>query len=157
MVLEKTHKSPLGSKEIKPVNPKGNQPWIFVGRTDAEAESPILWPCDVKSWLIEKDRWCGKDWRQEKKGTTEDEVRWHHRLTRKGLGVGDGQGTLVYCSLWGCKEKDTTEWLNWTEEAGPWLSQLGQQGQWGGQRTEGLAHLSTIVISALKTMWVAAL
>ena len=80
-VLEKTLESPLDCKEIKPVNPKGNQSWIFIGRADVEAETPILWPPDVKSWLIWKDSDDGKDWRQEEKGTTEDEtVGWHHQL-----------------------------------------------------------------------------
>ena len=81
VVLEKTLESPLDSKEIQPVHPKGNQTWIFIGRTDAEAETPILWPPDVKNWLIGKDADVGKDWWQEEKGTTEDEmVGWHHQL-----------------------------------------------------------------------------
>ena len=105
-------------KEIKPVNPKGNQTWIFIGRTDAEAETQILWPPDAKNWLLRKDPDAGKDWRQEEKGTTEDEmVEWHHRLNgfkfEQALGVGDGQGSLAHCSPWGHKELDTTEWLNW--------------------------------------------
>ena len=109
--------SVLDSKEIKPSNPKGNQPWIFIGRTDAEAEAQILWPPDVKSWLIRKDPDAGKDWSQEQKGMTEDEmVRWHHWLNghefEQAPGVGDGQGSLECCSPWGCKELDTTEWLN---------------------------------------------
>ena len=112
--------SPLDCKEIQPVHPKGNQSWIFIGRTDAEAEMPILWPPDVKSWLIWKDRDAGKDWRQEEKGTTEDEmVGWHHWLNGHGFGwtpeVGDGWGDLACCGSWGCKESDTTERLNWTE------------------------------------------
>ena len=107
-------------KEIQPVNPKGNQSWIFIGRTDAEAETPILWPHDVKKWLIWEDPDAGKDWRQEKKGMTEDEmVGWHHRLDghefQQAPEVGDGQGGLECCSPWGCKESDTTERLNWTE------------------------------------------
>ena len=107
------------SKEIKPVNPKGNQSWIFIGRTDAEAETPILWPPDAKNWLIWKDPDAGKDWRQEEKGMTEDEmVRWHHWLDghefEQALGVGDGQGCLVCCSSWGHKKLGTTERLNWT-------------------------------------------
>ena len=114
--LEKTLESPLDCKEIKPVNPKGNQSWIFIGRTDAEAETPILWPPD---WLLEEDPDAGIDWRQEK-GTTEDEmVGWHHWLDghefEQTLGVGDGQGRLVCCSTWGHKESDTTEQLNWTQ------------------------------------------
>ena len=82
VVLEKILESPLACREIKPVHPKGNQSWIFIGRTDAEAETPILWSPDVKNWLIRKDTYAGKDWRQEEKGTTEDEmVGWHHRLS----------------------------------------------------------------------------
>ena len=119
-MLEKTLESPLDCKEIQSVHPKGNQSWIFLGRNDAESETPILWPPDVKSWLIGKDPAAGKDWRQEEKGTTEDEmVGWHHRLSGRGfrwtLGVGDGQGGLACYSPWGHKELDTTEWLNWTE------------------------------------------
>ena len=98
-------------------NPKGNQPWIFIGRTDAEAEDPILWPPDVKRWLIRKDPDAGKDWRQEEKGTTEDEVVWwHHRLSglefEQTLGYGEGQGSLACCCPCGRKELDMTEWLN---------------------------------------------
>ena len=117
VVLEKTLESPLDWKEIKSVSPKGNQSWIFIGRTDVEAETPILWPPDVKSWLTGKDPDAGKDWRQEEQGTTEDEmVGWHHWLNRhefeQALGDGEGQGSLACCSPWGCKESDTTEWLN---------------------------------------------
>ena len=120
MVLKKTLESPLDCKETQPVNPKGNQSWVFIGMTDAEAEMPILWPPDVKNWLTGKDPHAGKDWRWEKKGTTEDEmVGWHHWLDghefEQTLGVGNGQGCLTCCSLWGCKELDTTEWLNWIE------------------------------------------
>ena len=109
----------LDCKEIKPVNPKGNQSWIFIGRTDAEAQTPILWPPDAKTRLTGKDTDAGKDWRQEEKGMIEDEmVRCHHQLDRhefkQALGVGDGQGSLVCYSPWGCKELDTTERLNWT-------------------------------------------
>jgi len=120
MVLEKTLESPLDCKEIKPVNPKGNQSWMFIGRTNAEAEAPILWSPDAKSWLIGKDPDAGKDWRQEVKGMTEDElVGWHHRLDghafEQAPGVGDGQGNLACWSPWGHKESDRTEWLIWTE------------------------------------------
>ena len=102
VVLEKTLESPLDCEEIKPVNPKENQSWIFIGRTDAEAETPILWPPDVKSWLIVKDPDAGKDWRQEEKGTNEDEmVEWHHRLSGQTPGDGEGQGSLACCSPWG--------------------------------------------------------
>ena len=105
---------------FKPVNPKGNQSWIFIGRSDAEAETPILWPPDAKSRLIRKDPDAGKDWRQEEKVMTEDEmVVWNHLLHGHGfgwtLGVGGGQGGLTCCGSWGRKESDTTEKLNWTE------------------------------------------
>ena len=120
VVLEKTLESPLDCKEIQPVNSKGNQTLIFIGRTDAEAETPILWPPDGKNWLTGKDPDAGKDWRQEEKGTTEGEmVGWHHWLYEyefdQDPGVSDGQGSLACCSPWGHKELDTTEWLNWTE------------------------------------------
>ena len=108
VVLEKTLESPLDNKGIQLVDLKGNQSWIFIGRIDAEAEAPILWPPDVKNWLIWKDSDAGKDWRQEEKGMTEDEmVGWHYQL--EGLefgqapGVGDGQGSLACCSPWGHK------------------------------------------------------
>ena len=120
VILEKTLESPFDCKEIQPVHPKGDLSWVFIGRTDVEAESPILWPPDAKSWLIWKDPDAGKDWGQEEKGMTEDEmVGWHHRFTGHGfgwtLGVDDGQGGLVCCFSWGYKESDTTERLNWTE------------------------------------------
>ena len=119
-MLEKTLESPLDGKEIQPVHPKGNQFWIFIGRTDAEAETLVLWPPDSKNWLIWKDPDAEKDWRQEEKGMKEDEmVRWHHRLNEHGFGwtpgVGDGQGGLACRGSWGRKESDTTERLNWTE------------------------------------------
>ena len=106
VVLEKTLESPLDSKEIQPDHPKGNQSWLFIGRTEAEA--PILWPPDVKNWLIGKAPDAGKDWRQEEKETTEDEmVGWHQQLDghelEQALGVGDGQGSLACCSLWGVR------------------------------------------------------
>ena len=110
--------SPLNFKEIKPVSPEGNQSWIFIGRTDAEAETPIIWPHDAKYWLIGKDPDAGKDWRQEEKGTIEDEmVGWHHRLDghefEQALGIGDGQGSLACCSPWG--HKVTAQPLNWIQ------------------------------------------
>ena len=125
VALEKTLKSPLDCKEIKPLNPIGNQSWIFIGRTDAECEAPILWPPDVKNWLTGKDPDAAKDWRQEK-GTTEDGmVGWHHQLDRheseQAPSVGDWQGSLACWSPWGCKESDTTEQLNWTETITPLL------------------------------------
>ena len=120
VVLEKTLKSPTDCKEIQPVHSKGDQSWIFIGRTYAEAETPILRPPHVKSWLLGKDSDAGRDWGQEEKGTTEDEMPgWHHRLDGHEFewipGVGDGQGGLVCCDSWGHKESDTTEWLNWTD------------------------------------------
>ena len=113
---EKTLESPLDNKEIKPVNPKGNQSWIFIGRTDAEAEGPILWPPDVKNWLIGKDPDARKDWRQEKGMAEAEMVGWHHWLNRhefeQTLRVGEGQGSLVGFNLWGHKESDMVETLN---------------------------------------------
>ena len=120
VVLDKTLESPLDCMEIQQVNPKGNQSWIFIGRTDDEAEALILWPPDTRSWFTRKAPDAWKDWRQEEKGTTEDEVvGWH--LWRDGCefeqapGVGDGQGGLQCCSSWGCKKWDMTEQPNWTE------------------------------------------
>ena len=120
VVLEKTVESPLDLKEIKAVNCKGNQSWIFIGRTDAEAEAPVLWPTHVKNWLIGKDPDAGEHWKQEEKGITEDEmVGWHHGPNGHEFeqvpGVGDGQGSLECCSPWGHKKLDMTEHLNWTE------------------------------------------
>ena len=116
VVLEKVLESPLDCKEIKPVNPKRNQSWIFIGRTEAETESPILWAPNTKSWLIRKDTYAGKDWRQGEKGMTEDKmVGWHQWLNAHEFeqvpGDGDGQGSLACYSPCGCKEQDTTEWL----------------------------------------------
>ena len=117
VVLEKTLESPLDCMKIQPVHPKGDQSWVFIGRTDTKAETPIFWPPDAKSWLIGKDSDAGRDWEQEEKGTAEDEMAgWHHRLNGHEfewtLGVGDGQGGLACCDSWGCKELDTTEQLN---------------------------------------------
>ena len=118
VVLEKTLKSPLDYKEIQPVHSKGNRSWIFIGGTDAEAETPILWLPDVKKWLLGKDPDAGKDWRQEEKGVTEGEmVEWHHRLDRNEFEqapvVGDGQGGLVCCSPW--VTKCWTQLSDWTD------------------------------------------
>ena len=120
VVLEKTLESPLDCKEIQPVHPKGDQSWVFIGRTDAKTETSILWPPHVKSWLIGKDPDAGRDWGQEEKGTTEDEMAgWHHRLDGCEFewtpGVGDGQGGLACCNSWDHKKSDTTEQLNWAE------------------------------------------
>ena len=119
VVLEKTLASPLNCKQIQPVHPKGDQSWVFIGRTDAQAETPILWPPHVKSWLIGKDPDAGRDCGQEEKGMTEDELAgWHHQLDAHEFGwtpgVGDGQGGLAWCNSWGHKESDTTEQLNWS-------------------------------------------
>ena len=105
---------------LQGVHPKGDQSWVFTGRTDTEAETPILWPLHVKSWLFGKDSDAGRDWGQEEKGTTEGEMAgWHHRLDGHEFGwtpwVGDGQGGLACCGSWGCKQSDTTEQLKWTE------------------------------------------
>ena len=126
VVLEKTLESPLECKEIQPVHPKGNQSWIFIGRSDAEAETPITWPPDAKNRLIRKDSDAGKDRRQEEKGTTDDEmVGWHHWLwmwaltVEWALAVGDPQGSLACCSPWG--HKDWTQLSDWTESWSTWL------------------------------------
>ena len=120
VVLKKTLESPLDCKEIQPVHSKGDQFWVFFGRTDAKAETPILWPPHEKSWLIGKDSDAWRGWGQEEKWTTEDEMAgWHHRLDGHEFewipGVGDGQRGVACCNSWGCKQSDTTEWLNWTE------------------------------------------
>ena len=121
VVLEKTLESPLDCKEIQPVHSKGDQSWVFFGRNDTIAETPILWPPRVKSWLIGKDSDAGRDWGQEEKGMTEDEmVGWHHwhdgRESGWTPGVADGQGGMACCDSWGRKESETTERLNGTEE-----------------------------------------
>ena len=120
VVLEKTLESPSDCKEIQPVHPKADQSWVLIGRTDAEAETPILWPPHAKSWLIGKDPDTGRDWGQEEKGTTEDEMTgWHHQLNEHVFEqtpeVCDGQGGLACCDSWVRKESDMTERLNWTD------------------------------------------
>ena len=120
VVLEKTLESPLDCKEIQPVHSKRDQSSVFIGRTDAKAETPMLWPPHAKSWLTGKDSDAGRNWGQEEKGTTEDEMAgWHHQLDGHEFawtpGVGDGQGGLACCDSWGRKESDTTERLNCTE------------------------------------------
>ena len=133
VVLEKTLESPLDCKEIQPVHTKGAKSWVFTGRTDVEAETPMLWQADVKSWLTGKDPDTGKDWSREEKGITKDEmVGWPHPLNGhefgQTLGVGDGQGGLACCSPWGHKDLDMTEWLNWTEyHIWPWFSLFSAQ------------------------------
>ena len=119
VMLERTLESPSDCKGIQPVHPKGHQSWVFIGKTDAEAEAPILWPLDVKSWLIWKNPNAERDWRQEKWMTENEMIGWHHHLNghefEQALGFGEGQRSLACCSLWGLKESDMTEWLNWTE------------------------------------------
>ena len=130
VVLEKTLESPLYCKEIQPIHSKGDQPWDFFGRNDAKAETPVLWPHHVKSWLIGKDSDAGRDWGKEEKGTTEDEMAgWHHQLYEREFkwtpGDGDGKGGLACCDSWGRKESNMTDQLtelNWTlqKERGLW-------------------------------------
>ena len=158
VVLEKTLESPLDCKQMQPVHLKGDQSWVFIGRTEAEtsfevsnetfieAETPILWPPDVKSWLVWKDPDAGQDWGQEEKGTTEDEmVGWHHRHDGHGfgwtLGVGDGQGGLACCGSWSRKESDTTEWLSGTELKKEKLNCFA------GQETQQTNALITVCLS----------
>ena len=129
VVLEKTLESLLDCKEIQPVHSEGDQPWDFFGRNDAKAETPVLWPPHVKSWLIGKDSDAGRDLGQEEKGMTEDEMAgWHHWLDGREsewtLGVGDGQGGLGCCDSWGCKESDTIEWLIWSDLICPIQEQI---------------------------------
>ena len=146
--LEETLENPLDCKEIKPVNPEGNQPWVFIGRAYAEAETPILWLPDVKSWLIGKDPDAEKDWGQEEKGTTEDEmVGWHHWLNvlefEQTLGGGEGQGGLTCCSLWGCEESD----LTWRQNNGK-----GQGDTWAKELRRGLGTSFTY-FSCKSAVW----
>ena len=128
VVLEEILESPLDCKAIQLVHPKGDWSWVFIGRTDAKAETPILWPPHVKSWLIGKVFDAGRDWGQEDTGTTADEMAgWHHWFNGREFewtpGVGDGQGSLACYNSWDHKESDTTEWLNWTELILYWLCQ----------------------------------
>ena len=130
VVLEKTLESPLDCKQIQPGHSE-DQPWVFFGRTDATAETPIFWPTDAKKWLIWKDPDAGKDWGHEEKGKREDEMAgWHHWLNWHGFeqtwGVGNGQGSLACCSTLGRKESDMTEWLNWLLLNEDWLAILGR-------------------------------
>ena len=148
VVLEKTLKSHLDCKKIQPVHPKGDQSWVFTGRTDAEAETPILWPPDVKSWLIWKHPDAGRDWGQEEKGRKEDEmVGLHHQLNGHGFGwtpgVGDGQGGLACCGSWGHKESDMTEKLNWTELVPELMKSVREQvAYWSGRKDSGWLVMS---------------
>ena len=120
VVLEKTLESPLDCKQIQPVHSKGDQPWDFFGRNDANAEAPVLWPPHARSWLTGKEFDAGRDWGHEEKGTTHSEMAgWYHWLDEREsewtLGIGNGQGGLVCCDSWSRKDLDTTEWMNWTE------------------------------------------
>ena len=151
VVLEKTIESSLDSKEIQPVHPKGDQSWVFTGRTDTEAKTPILWPPDVKNWLIWKDPDAGKDWRLEEKGTTEDEmVAWHHWVNghefEQTPGDGEGQGSLVCCSPWVRKESDMAEWLN-NNKCSPDL-QLRTSVQWSIGHSFPLSRWCHLTISS---------
>ena len=159
--VEEDSWEPLGLQGDQPVNPKGNQSWIFIGRTDAEAETPIPWPPGEKNWLIGKDPDSGKDWRWEEKGTIEDEmVGWHHQLDghefEQALGVVDVQGSLVCYSPWGPKESDTTEWLNWTEYVNNYLSAIQEtraQSLSQEDPLEKATHSSILSILAWKIPW----
>ena len=137
VVLEKTLESPLDCKEIQQVHSERDQPWDFFGRTDAKAETPVLWPPHVKTWLIGKDSDAGRDWGQEEKGMAEDEMAgWHHWLNGRESewtpGVGDGQGGLACCDSWGRKESDTTDRLIWSDLIWEWFPKelFGQGGTW---------------------------
>ena len=141
-----TLESPLDCKEIQLVHSEGDQPWDFFGRNDAKAETPVLWPPHVKSWLIRKDSDAGRNWGQEEKGMTEDEMAgWHHWLDGFGsewtLRVGNGQGGLVCCDSWGRKELDTIEPLNWTEG---YMPRSGIDGSYGGFIPSFLRNLHTV-------------
>ena len=157
VVLEKTLESPLDCKEIQPIRPKGNQSWVFTGRTDFEAETPILWPPHAKSWLIGKDSDAGRDWGQEEKGTTEDEMAGcHHWLNGHEFewtpGVDDGQGGLAHCGSWGHKESDMTERLNWTEVT-PMLLQMALFNSFHGQVIFLCIYVSQLLYSFF-CLWV---
>ena len=140
VVLEKTLESPLDCKETQPVHSEGDQSWVFFVRNDAKAETPVLWPPHAKSWLIGKDSDSGRDWGQEEKRMTEDEMAgWHHWLYGREFewtpGVGDGQGGLACCDSWGRKESDKTKRLNWTELNWNILLRVWWWWQWGGLKT----------------------
>ena len=156
VVLEKTLESPLDCKKIQPVHSEGDQPWVFFGGNDAKAEAPVLWPPHEKSWLIGKDSDAGRDWGQEEKGTTEDEMAgWHHRLDGHKFewtpGVGDGQGGLACCDSWGHKESDTTEWLNWTELN--WMVAWGQRWRLGWLQRDTMENFKMMEIFSIVNVW----
>ena len=141
-------------KESQPVHPKGDQPWVFIGGTDVEAETPIVWPPDVKNWLIWKDPDAGKDWRQEEKTTDDKMVGWHHWLDgnefEQALGVGDGQGRLACCSPWGQKELDMTEPLSWTDSDHPCLLSVFFQTDRGKVKVLPWVFLWGLIVFSLK-------
>ena len=156
--LEKTLESPLDCKEIQPVHSEGDQPWDFFGRNDAKAEDPVLWPPHAKSWLIGKDSDAGRDWGQEEKGMTEDEMAgWHHRLdgheSEWTPGDGDGQGGLACCNSWGRKESGTTEQLNWTELNWTDAPNIGapQYVRWMLTSMKGEINNNTIIVGDFNT------
>ena len=154
VVLEKTLESPLDCKEIKVVHPKGDQSWVFIGRTDAEAETPNLWPPDIKKWLFGKGPDAGKDWSQEK-GTTEDEMAgWHHEF-EQALGVGDGRRSLACCSPRCHKESDRTEWLNWTEiyTVSPWYTQTELPTSQGSEQVSESSQLLSGTVNVSNFQW----
>ena len=145
----KDSESSLDCKEIQPVHSEGDQPWDFFGRNDAKAETPVLWPPHVKSWVIGKDSDAGRDWGQEEKGTTEDEMAgWHHwlygRESQWTLGVGDRQGGLVCCNWWGRKESDMTEWLIWSHLNGS---------MWYFYPSFKIFKLLLFIFSLIKLLW----
>ena len=156
VVLKKTLESPLDCKEIQPVHPKGDQSWVFIGRTDAEAQTPILWPPHVKSWLIGKDPDAGRDWGQEEKRTTEDKMAgWHLWLDGHEFGwtpdVGDGQGGLACCDSWARKESGTTEWLKWTELNSLFISRLLQSELvYSVERTSAIATFTICMLERMQ-------
>ena len=156
VVLEKTLESPLDCKEIQPVHPKGDQSWVLIGRTDVEAETPVLWPPDVKSWVTGKDPDSGKDWGQEEKGMTEDEmVGWPHQLDGHGFGwtpgVGDGQGGLVCCGSWGHKESWTELVAQLVKNTPAMQETWGWSLGWEDPLERGKATQSSIL--AWRTLW----
>ena len=157
VVLEKNLESPSDCKAMIPINPKGNQSWIFIGRTDSEVEALILWPPDAKNWLLGKDPDAGKNWRQEENGTTEDEtVRWHHRLDghefEHGLGVGGGHGSLACCSPWDCKKWNMTEWLSWNSSSS-WQWECNREWHALGAACEGVMYMYLCSMSNPPQHW----